>query len=62
MTTKELFGDVIRKRNWHVGTGMSVQAAYMYKRRFLKDELGEAAMSGVLIRLGYEKKVFWEKI
>ena len=59
MTTKELFGEVVRKRNWHVGTGMSVNVAFIYKQRFLKDKLGEEAMSKILIKLGYTKKVVW---
>jgi len=61
METKELFAKIVSERNWHAGTGMSIRTAYMYKSRFLKNELKEAAMSKILEKLGWQKKVFWEK-
>lgn len=61
MTTNELFAEIIKKRNWQKGTGISPQYANTYKERFKKGLLKEAAVSKMLEKLGYEKKVTWKK-
>ena len=61
METKELFAQIISKRAWYIELEISRQTALSYKKRFLSGKLGEAAMSNILLKLGYEKKVTWVK-
>ena len=61
METKELFAQIISKRAWHKKLSISPSQAYIYKTRFHDDNLGEAAMSNILVKLGYEKKITWVK-
>jgi hypothetical protein len=60
MTTEELFFSVISKRNWYRDIGITRQNAYQYKQLFQKGKLGEKAMSSILIKMGYKKKITWE--
>lgn len=61
METRELFAKVIQERNWYKSLGCSAQHAMNYKMRFNNGSLSETTMSKILTKLGYEKKIIWEK-
>ena len=61
MTTEQLFSQMVEKRGWYKSIGLRPQNANTYKMKFQKGELGEAAMSNILTKLGYEKTVIWKK-
>jgi len=59
--TDKLLKSLISNHNWYAGTGIIPQNAYTIKKRFENGKLGEKAMTGILEKLGYEKRVEWVK-
>lgn len=61
MTTTEVFNQIISEHKWYAPY-MSAQAAFLFKRRFIKGELKHSTIERMFEKFGFEKnEVTWKK-
>jgi hypothetical protein len=60
MTTKEVFKQIVSEHKWYAPY-MSAQAAFLFKRRFVKGELKQTTIDRLFAKFGYENQVIWKK-
>lgn len=54
---RNIFGELISKRNWYSGTSLNRTQVWEMKRRFSKGELSLGRILEVLMECGYEVEV-----
>lgn len=54
---RNIFGELISKRNWYSGTSLNRTQVWEMKRRFSKGELSLGRILEVLMECGYEIEV-----
>lgn len=61
MTTTEVFNQIISEHKWYAPY-MSAQAAFLFKKRFVKGELKQSTIKRAFAKFGYEQnEVTWKR-
>lgn len=61
MTTNEVFNQIISEHKWYAPY-MSAQAAFLFKKRFVKGELKHSTIERMFEIFGFEKnEVTWKR-